>query len=187
MLAFPSSCIDNFKFILLVSRLSSLRNRALTPMSCIRDITRGNRGRLLDVPNSSSTRREREVRRGAAHRRATTRAFIARPSRARGSPLPGPSASSQSWSAAETLSRARLRIHYAETDPRPEGSGVRDGRVSTFARRTSHRLSRAAGSFARSPAAANCSGSREFTFALCTAVSPYSPGTAPDRHAFSPP
>lgn len=117
---------------------------------------------------------------GAAHRRTTKRAFTARASVAR----PVPSASSRPT--AKMLSLTRLQIHYAETSLRSDGSGVRDGCVSTSARRTNHRLFRASSRVVRSLTCGHelfRSDSREFTFTLCTAV-PHYPNTAPNRHAF---
>jgi len=66
--------------------------------------------------------------------------------------------------------------HYAETNPRPDGSGIRNGCVSASARRTNHRLSRASSRVVRSLTCGHelfRSDNRKFTFTLCTAVPLY--------------
>lgn len=154
--------------------LSSVSNHdeILTPVSCVRGITRGDEVRLFDGPGSSSARRECEVR--ASTSSATTRVFTVR---ALLFPI-------FLFFACRSL---RATVHYA--DPSKRRDLQEYGRlIRVRASHESPTLS-SSGSFARSPAATNCSDSREFAFTLCTAVgrciTAY-PGTAPGYHdAFS--
>jgi len=113
---------------------------------------------------------------GAAHRRATKRAFTARPLQARCSSLSNTSAFSRPGLLPKCSLLRDCNYHYAETNPRPDGSRIRNGCVSASARRTNHRLSRASSRVVRSLTCGHelfRSDNRKFTFTLCTAVPLY--------------